>query len=233
MSVVSIRGRDQASEARALLNCVLRDGESGLTALLLMLEPFTLDRLLVFDADVADLEETEVEPETVLDIRSPKRRAGRLVQAVAVALLLVSAPYALARADQANVVAPLPMSTAQAPQQCCRVCRKGQTVWRQLHQRRKAVQAVDRLRVLGGQWLLTTSATSRWLLYMRLVQGRDSDECLRCPLYPARPLRLPAPHAAPAGSRRCARWTRRSGSSRDRAANRRSTLPSRTCTCAR
>lgn len=133
MSVVPIRGRDQSSEAWALLTCVLRDGdivgtdESGRTALLLMLDPFTLDRLLTFDADAADLEGTDVEPEAVLQVRPPeRRRAGRLVQAVAVALLLVSAPYALARADQANTVVTLPMSTAQSPQQCCRVCRKGQ-----------------------------------------------------------------------------------------------------------
>jgi hypothetical protein len=113
---------------------VLRDGDivgtdgSGRTAVLLVLDPFTLDRLLVFDADVADLEANDVEPETVLDIRPPlRRRVGRLVQAFAVALLLASAaPYVVARADQANMVAPLATSTAQTPQQCCRVCRKGQ-----------------------------------------------------------------------------------------------------------
>ena len=52
MSVVAFRGRDPASEARALLNGVLRDGDvigtddQGRTALLLMVDRWTLDRLL-------------------------------------------------------------------------------------------------------------------------------------------------------------------------------------------
>ena len=71
MSVVTFRGRDPESEARALLNCVLRDGDivgtdsAGRTALLLVLDPWTLDRLLAFDADAADLEDTDSEPETM------------------------------------------------------------------------------------------------------------------------------------------------------------------------
>ena len=67
MSVIPFRGRDPVSEARALLNCVLRDGDivgtedAGRTALLLVIDPWTLDRLHTFDADAADLEDTEGE----------------------------------------------------------------------------------------------------------------------------------------------------------------------------
>ena len=45
MSVIAFRGRDPTADARALLNCVLRDGDivgadnDGRTALLLMLDP--------------------------------------------------------------------------------------------------------------------------------------------------------------------------------------------------
>jgi hypothetical protein len=45
---------------------------------------------------------------------------------VALALLLVTAPMVKSHADQGPVIAPLPMSIAQAPAQCCRICRKGQ-----------------------------------------------------------------------------------------------------------
>jgi hypothetical protein len=60
MSVIAFRGRDPATEPRALLNCVLRDGnilgtdDAGRAALLLMIDPWTLDRLLAFDADAAE-----------------------------------------------------------------------------------------------------------------------------------------------------------------------------------
>jgi hypothetical protein len=69
MSVVPILGRDPATEARALLNCVLRDGDvigtddAGRTALLLLVDPWTLDHLLAFDAEATDLEDTDGEPE--------------------------------------------------------------------------------------------------------------------------------------------------------------------------
>ena len=149
MSVVPIRGRNPASEARALLNCVLRDGDivatddAGRVALLLLIDPWTLDRLLAFDADAADLEDngdledTDAEPEadeeidgpaTVLDFVPPKRieRPSRVASALGHALLLMTAPHVDARAHQAIVMAPLPTSIAQAPQQCCRICRKGQ-----------------------------------------------------------------------------------------------------------
>ena len=64
----------------------------------------------------------------VLDLVPPQQigRVARIAQAVALALLLATVPQIDARADEVPVVAPLPMSTAQAPQQCCRVCRKGQ-----------------------------------------------------------------------------------------------------------
>jgi hypothetical protein len=131
MSVVTIHGRDPATEARALLNCVLRDGDivgtddAGRTALLLVIDPRTLDRLLAFDADSTDLEDTDGEPEpdeeidspaTVLDFVPPKwlNQASRVAQALGLALLLVTAPRVEAHADQTPAVAPLPMSTAQA-----------------------------------------------------------------------------------------------------------------------
>ena len=142
MSVVAIRGRDPTTKARALLNCVLRDGDilgtddAGRTALLLMLDPWTLHRLLAFDADAADLEDTDGEaepdqeidgPATVFDIVPPKRRCrwSLVAQALALALFLVTVPYATARADQAPAIT-RPLSTAEAPTQCCRICRKGQ-----------------------------------------------------------------------------------------------------------
>jgi hypothetical protein len=80
MSVIAYRGRDPGSEARALLNCVLRDGDiigtddTGRTALLLVLDTWTLDRLLAFDADAADLEDDDGEPESVRDVVPPKRQ---------------------------------------------------------------------------------------------------------------------------------------------------------------
>jgi hypothetical protein len=143
MSVIAFRGGNPGSEARALLNRVLKEGDivgaddTGRTALLLMIDPWTLDRLLAFDADAADLEDADGEPEpddetdgpaTVLDFVPPKRieRPSRIASALAFALLLMTAVPGESHADEGPVVAPLPMSTAQAPQQCCRICRKGQ-----------------------------------------------------------------------------------------------------------
>jgi hypothetical protein len=142
MSVVPIRGRDPATEARALLNCVLRDGDIvgtddvGRTALLLLVDPWTLDRLLAFDAEATDLEDADGEaepdqeidgPATVFDIVPPKRscRPSRVAQALALALFFVTVPYTTARADQPPAIT-LPLSTTEAPAQCCRICRKGQ-----------------------------------------------------------------------------------------------------------
>jgi hypothetical protein len=142
MPGVAIRGRDTASEARALLNCVLRDGDivdtddAGRTAHLLLIDPWTLDRLLAFDADATDLEDADGEPEpdgeldgpaTVLDFVPPKwiSRASRVAQVLALALFLVTVPYGIARADQALAMM-LSLSTTEAPAQCCRICRRGQ-----------------------------------------------------------------------------------------------------------
>ena len=122
---------------------MLRDGDivgtddAGRTALLLMLDPWTLGRLLAFDADAADLEDGDGEPEpyeerdgaaTVLDFVPPKwlSLASPVAQVVALALLLVTAPLVKSHADQGPVITPLPMLTAQAPAHCCRICRKGQ-----------------------------------------------------------------------------------------------------------
>jgi hypothetical protein len=142
MSVVSIPGRDPAAEARALLHCLLRDGDivgiddAGRTALLLLVDPWTLDRLLAFDAEATDLEDTDGEsepddeidgPAAVLDFVPSKRiiRSSRIAQALALALLVATAPYTVARSDQAPTLT-LPLSTAETPAQCCRICRKGQ-----------------------------------------------------------------------------------------------------------
>ena len=77
MSVVAIRGRDPTTEARALLDCVLRDGDiigtddAGRTALLLVVDPWTLDRLLAFDAEATDLEDADGEAEPDQEIDGP------------------------------------------------------------------------------------------------------------------------------------------------------------------
>jgi hypothetical protein len=103
---------------------------------LLLVDPWTLDRLLAFDAEATDLEDTDGEaepdqeidgPATVFDIVPPKRsyRPSRAAQVLTLALFLVTAPHAIARADQAPAVT-RPLSTAEAPAQCCRICRKGQ-----------------------------------------------------------------------------------------------------------
>jgi hypothetical protein len=110
---------------------------AGRTVLQLAVDPWTLDQLCAFDAGAEDLEDTDSEPEPdqeydgpaiLLDFVPPKRlrRATRMLQALALASVVVTASQIEARADQGTVVAPLPMSTAQAPQQCCRICRKGQ-----------------------------------------------------------------------------------------------------------
>ncbi len=142
MSVVAFRGRDPASEARALLNCVLRDGDvvgtddQGRTALLLDGRSLDARPAAHLRCCAEDLEDDEAEPEpdqemdgpaTVLEFAPPGRLAprSRLAQAVALALLLVAAPLLEARADQAPLMTrALPMSTAQTAPQCCRMCQK-------------------------------------------------------------------------------------------------------------
>lgn len=84
-----------------------------------------LDRLLAFDADAADLEDNCEPPHRVTrntgqDRLLPRRlgNALRIMQALALALLLVTVPHAVARSDQAPAVT-LPLSAAEAPTQCC------------------------------------------------------------------------------------------------------------------
>jgi hypothetical protein len=87
----SARGRGAASEARALIHFMLSHGDivgtdhAGRTILQLAVDPWTLDQLCAFDADAADLEDAEGEPEpdeetdgpaTVLNFAPPKRAAG-------------------------------------------------------------------------------------------------------------------------------------------------------------
>ena len=127
---------DPNAEARTLLNFMLQHGDivgtdqRGRTLLQLAIDPWTLDQLAAFDADAADLEDDDREPDgpaVILDLVPPKRvsRASRIAQALALTMLLVTMPRLDARADQAPVVAPLRMSAAQAPAQCCRMCQKG------------------------------------------------------------------------------------------------------------
>jgi hypothetical protein len=121
---------------------VLRDGDiignddAGRTALLLVVDPWTLDRLLAFDAEATDLEDADGEPErdqevdgpaTVVDLVPPKRsyRPSLAAQVLALVLLPVTAAHPIGRADQAPAVT-RPLSTTEAPAQCCRICRKGQ-----------------------------------------------------------------------------------------------------------
>jgi hypothetical protein len=147
MAVVPLH-LDPNAEARALLYFMLQHGDivgtdhAGRTILQLAVDPWTLVQLAAFDADAADLEDADGEPEpdrelegpaVVLDLVPPKRirRTMRATRAVALALLLVALPSSEGtRADQAAATTgPLPMSTAQQteerPAQCCRMCRKG------------------------------------------------------------------------------------------------------------
>ena len=118
----------------------------------LAIEPRDFDRLMAFGADAAESEDGGDDepyacspmsacwfwdggatffarpPNQVLDLLPPKRlgRVAQIARAVALALLLVMVPGIDARADQAPLMTkPLPMSTAEAPQQCCRMCKKG------------------------------------------------------------------------------------------------------------
>jgi hypothetical protein len=74
-------------------------------------------------------------PATVLDFVPPKRvrRASRFARAVVLALLLVTVPQLEVRADEAAVTAPLPRSTAQAPQQWLQDVQEGEGLRRRLH----------------------------------------------------------------------------------------------------
>jgi hypothetical protein len=140
---------------------VLRNGDivatddAGRAALLLLIDSWTLDRLLAFDADPADLEDngdledTDGEPEpdeeiegpaTVVDIVPPRRLgdALRIVPALALALLLVTVPHAVAvRPSTGRDAAALKRASADAVLQDLP---QGAAVRRRLHQRDQAVQ---------------------------------------------------------------------------------------------
>ena len=102
MSVVPLP-LDPNAEARALLHFMLQHGaivgtdHAGRTILQLAVDPWTLDQLAAFDADAANLEDSASEPDgpaVILDLVPPKRigRESRIVQALALALLLVTVP---------------------------------------------------------------------------------------------------------------------------------------------
>jgi DNA-binding transcriptional LysR family regulator len=125
--------------------------DTGRVVMLLAIEPRDFRHLEAFGADAVESEDGgDYEPDDCspmsacwfyeggarfferptdqeLDLVPPKQigRVARIARAVALGLLLVMVPEIAARADQASIVAPLPMSTAQAPQQCCRICQKG------------------------------------------------------------------------------------------------------------
>ena len=125
---------------------------AGRMVIQLAVEPRDFDRLMAFGADAVEAEDGgDEEPyqcspmsacwfwdggatffgrptDQVFDLLPPKRlgQVAQIARAVALCLLLVIAPGMDARADQAPLITkPLPMSTAEAPQQCCRMCKKG------------------------------------------------------------------------------------------------------------
>jgi hypothetical protein len=139
MSVVSIHGRDAGAFAKSVLHQLLERGDvagrdaDGRTVLQLSVDDWLLEELCAFDADAAELEDADGEPDqefdgpaTVLDFVPPKLvgRASRVAQALTVALLLVMVPHLDARSDQASAMT-RPLATAETPS-CCRICRKGQ-----------------------------------------------------------------------------------------------------------
>jgi hypothetical protein len=81
------RGRDAASEARALLHFMLQHGDivgtdhAGRTVLQLAVDPWTLDQLCAFDADAADLEDAEGEPEPDEEMDGPATVLKRTTEA--------------------------------------------------------------------------------------------------------------------------------------------------------
>jgi hypothetical protein len=112
MSVVSIHGRNAGAFAKSVLHQLLERGDVA-----------------------AELEAADGEPEpdegidgaaTVLDFGPPKRVgwAPRIERGLALSLLLVTVPHLDGRADQAPAIT-RPLSAAEAPQQGCRICRKG------------------------------------------------------------------------------------------------------------
>jgi hypothetical protein len=67
----------------------------------------------------------ESAPIVVGVVRAKRTRLGsRRLQALVLALLLVTVPHVAARADHTPAMT-RPLPTAEAPAQCCRICRKG------------------------------------------------------------------------------------------------------------
>jgi hypothetical protein len=141
MAIVPI-SLDPDSEARALMRFMLAHGDivgtddAGRTILQLAVDQWTLDQLCAFDAGAEDLEDAdaELDPDreidtapVMLDAVRAKRAglANRCLQALGLALLLVTVPHVGAQAGEAASVT-LPITTAQtAVPQCCRTCKKG------------------------------------------------------------------------------------------------------------
>ena len=126
--------------------------DAGRMVIQLAVEPRDFDHLMAFGADAVEAEDGgDDEPyqcspmspcwfwdrgatffgrptDQVPDLLPPKQlsRVAQIARAVALGLLLMVVPGIDARADQAPLMTkPLPMSTAEAPQQCCRMCKKG------------------------------------------------------------------------------------------------------------
>jgi hypothetical protein len=126
--------------------------DAGRMVVVLAIEPRDFDRLMAFGADAVESEDGgDDEPyecppmspcwaweggpkffglpaDQELDFVPPKQLGwmAQIARVVALGLLFVMVPGMDASAEQAPLISPLPMSTAQAPQQCCRVCSKGQ-----------------------------------------------------------------------------------------------------------
>jgi hypothetical protein len=125
--------------------------DAGRMVIQLAIEPRDFEQMMAFGADAVESEDGGDDepyacspmsacwfweggatffgrpPDQVLDILPPKqlRQVAQIARAVALGLL-VMVPGIDARADQAPLMTkPLPMSTAEAPQQCCRMCKKG------------------------------------------------------------------------------------------------------------
>lgn len=110
MSVISVHGSDDNSEAQALVRFMLVHGDivgtdhAGHTVLQIAVDPWLLDQLCAFDAGSEDLEYADAEPKpdqetdaasTALDVVRAKRawRASRCLRASPLALLLVTVPH--------------------------------------------------------------------------------------------------------------------------------------------
>ena len=77
MSVVSIHGRDAGAFAKSVLHQLLEGGDvagrdaDGRMVLQLSVDDWLLEELCAFDADAAELEDTDAEPEPDQEIDGP------------------------------------------------------------------------------------------------------------------------------------------------------------------